>query len=59
MQEIVPFDRIFLAPPSGVVKDSDYLSYKDYESVTSISIDNVVVNERNKELYQKWKEEKK
>lgn len=59
MQEIVPFDRIFLAPPSGVVKDSDYLSYKDYESVTGISIDNVVVNERNKELYQKWKEEKK
>ena len=59
MQEIVPFDRIFLAPPSGVVKDSEYLSYKDYESVTSISIDNVVVNERNKELYQKWKEEKK
>ena len=58
MQEIVPFDRIFLAPPSGIVKDSDFLSYKDYEVIKGISIDKGVVSKHNKELYQAWKEEK-
>lgn len=58
MQEIVPFDRIFMAPPSGVVKDSDYLSFKDYETITGISVDHSAVNKRNRELYQKWKEGK-
>lgn len=58
MQEIVPFDRVFMAPPSGIVKDSDYLSFKDYEKITGISVDHSAVNKRNRELYQKWKEEK-
>ena len=47
-----------MAPPSGIVKDSDYLSFKDYETITGISIDHSAVNKRNRELYQKWKEEK-
>ena len=59
IQEIVPFDRVFMAPPSGIVKDSDYLSFKDYETITGISVDHSAVNKRNRELYQKWKEEQK
>ena len=39
MKEIVPFDRIFMAPPSGKVEDSDYLSFEDYEKVTGIKVD--------------------
>ena len=54
MKEVVPFDRVFLAPPSGTVKDSDYLSYQDYEKISGIRVNNAVLNKQNKELYRKW-----
>ena len=53
---MVPFDRVFLAPPSGTVKDSDYLSYQDYEKISGIRVNNAVLNKQNKELYRKWQE---
>ena len=56
MKEVVPFDRVFLAPPSGTVKDSDYLSYQDYEKISGIRVNNAVLNKQNKELYRKWQE---
>lgn len=56
MKEVVPFDRVFLAPPSGMVKDSDYLSYQDYEKISGIRVNNAVLNKQNKELYRKWQE---
>ena len=56
MKEVVPFDRVFLAPPSGTVKDSDYLSYQDYEKISGIRVNNAVLNKQNKKLYRKWQE---
>ena len=56
MKEVVPFDRVFLAPPSGTVKDSDYLSFQDYEKISGIRVNNAVLNKQNKELYRKWQE---
>ena len=56
MKEVVPFDRVFLAPPSGTVKDSDNLSYQDYEKISGIRVNNAVLNKQNKELYRKWQE---
>ena len=56
MKEVVPFDRVFLAPPSGTVKDSDYLSYQDYEKISGIRVNNAVLNKQNKEVYRKWQE---
>ena len=56
MKDVVPFDRVFLAPPSGTVKDSDYLSYQDYEKISGIRVNNAVLNKQNKELYRKWQE---
>lgn len=59
MKEIVPFDRIFMAPPSGMVQDSDYMSFEDYEKITGIKIDKKKQQEYNLSLLEKWREEKK
>lgn len=55
---MVPFDRVYMAPPSGVVKDSDYLSYEDYEHVYNIRMDWAAYRAHNKELHEKWKQQK-
>ena len=59
MQEIVPFDRVYMAPPSHEVKDSEYLSYEDYEKVDNIHINWPAFRAKNLELYEKWKDEQK
>lgn len=59
MKEIVPFDRIFMAPPSRKVEDSDYLSFEDYEKVTGIKVDRKKQQEYNQSLLEKWREESK
>ena len=59
MQETVPFDRRFMAPPSFEVKESEYLSFADYENVKNIRMDWPAFREKNKELYEKWKSEQK
>ena len=51
MKEIVPFDRIFMAPPSGKVEDS--------EKVTGIKVDRKKQQEYNQSLLEKWREESK
>ena len=57
MQEVVPFDRIYMAPPS--IEVDTYLSFTDYENVKSIRFDWPAYRSKNKELYEKWKKEKK
>lgn len=57
MKEIVPFDRVYMAPPSFEVKEEEYLSFTDYEKVKSIRMDWAAYRAKNKELYEKWKEQ--
>ena len=59
MKEIVPFERIYMAPPSGKVEQSDYLSYEDYEKVSEIKVDRKKQQEYNLQLLEKWREEQK
>lgn len=59
MKEIVPFDRIYMAPPSSKVEQSDYLSYEDYEKVSEIKVDRKKQQEYNLQLLEKWREEQK
>ena len=48
-----------MAPPSHEVKDSEYLSYEDYEKVDSIHVNWPAFRAKNLELYEKWKDEQK
>ena len=45
MKEIVPFDRIYMAPPSG--------------KVSEIKVDRKKQQEYNLQLLEKWREEQK
>ena len=48
-----------MAPPSGKVEQSDYLSYEDYEKVSEIKVDRKKQQEYNLQLLEKWREEQK
>ena len=57
MKEVVPFDRVFIAPPFGLVEKEDYLSFKDYGGCKRIGLNYTQLAEYNYGLYRKWLEE--